>query len=233
MAKCYLAYHNFNRRWYGVLDDVDDDWSDSDDSLDRLVWTQRQRQQLDTIRCWNDGDVDTIADAHSDDWSEQNRVAVPVNLANFHTAVLTTCTSMYCGCHCMVIELLLRPMVNGCARPSNYCALILLRAVCVISLNDYHCPDRDDLMMAVSGCHRLFRWTNLYHLRRRYRMYGPVIFRQDFRAPTQNGIGGNWKWKFQDFVTFGRMLVVVFRSMWTIKLDNKWISSCIEQNNLI
>lgn len=57
----------------------------------------------------------------------------------------------------MVIELLLRPMVNGCERPSNYYAPILLIAVCVISLNDYHCPDRDDLMMAVSGCRRLFR----------------------------------------------------------------------------
>lgn len=86
----------------------------------------------------------------------------------------------------MVIELLLQLMVNVYERSSNYYAPILLIAVCVISLNDYHCPNQDDLMLVVFGCHRLFRWTNSYRLRRRYRTsYEQEIFRQDFHVPAQ------------------------------------------------
>lgn len=189
MANCCLAFDNFNRQLYGVSNGVDDDWNDSDDSLDRLVWMRQQQRPPDTIHCWNDDDVDRAMHAHLDDWSELCLAVAPVNLANFRTVASMTYMSMCCGYRCMVIELLLPPMVNECVRPSNYCAPILLRAACVISLNDYHCPNRDDLMMAVFGCHRLFHSTNSYHLRHHFRMCVPVIFRPDFRVPAQIEIG--------------------------------------------
>lgn len=187
IANRCLAIDNFNRQLCGVSNDVGGDWNGSGDSWDRLVRTRRPPQPPDTIRYPNDDDADKVMHARSDDWSVQIQVAAPANSANFRTAVWTACMSMYCGSHCMVIELLLQPMVSVCERPSNYYARILSIEVCVISLNDYHCPYRDDLMTVVFECHQLFRSTNSYRPRRLSHTYELEIFHRGFRVPTQIG----------------------------------------------